>query len=57
MIEGLPFPILLPAVLGLFAGVAWLVMLLIFKAKAQLEYGEGAIILTVKNARITHIRA
>jgi hypothetical protein len=55
VIEGLPFAILMPAVLGLLAGLVWLVMLFMFKAKAQLEYKEGMITLTVKNARITHI--
>jgi len=55
VIEELPFSILVPAVLGLFAGVAWLVMLLMFKAKAQLEYGQGMITLTIKNARIIRI--
>ena len=46
---------MVPTMLGLFAGVAWLVMRLIFKAKAQLEYGQGMITLTIKNARITRI--
>ena len=55
MIEAPPFSILVPAMLGLFAIFVWLVTLLMFKAKAQLEYSEGLIILTVKNARITRI--
>jgi len=55
VIEAPPFSILVPVMLGLFAIFVWLVMLLMFKAKAQLEYSEGMITLTVKNARITRI--
>ena len=53
MIEAPPFSILVPAMLGLFAIFVWLVTLLMFKAKAQLEYSEGTITLTVKNASPT----
>jgi hypothetical protein len=55
MFDGLSFSLLLPIGLGLSALAMWMVMLFMFRPKAQLQFREDTIVLKLANAKVLRI--